>query len=143
MKTYNIPEVDSTMTTLMYIKNSSLFDKRIIDAFDVAIDIINEHKIRLIRSSSRNGTTIRRENLEDDIAMPNISWEFCPNCKGRGWVPNRYNKPSLCLTCAGECAIKRCPTCNVIIPASDNKCFMCLLKSAPNLTEDPDVKDWS
>ena len=66
--------------------------------------------------------------------------EFCPNCKGRGWVPNIYNKPSLCMACAGECVIKRCPICNVLMPASDSKCFICLLKSAPDLSNDPDFE---
>ncbi len=51
----------------------------------------------------------------------------CPHCKGRKWVPNIYNRPSVCGECCGYGTVKYCD-CGKSMPIWQNKCYECILK---------------
>lgn len=59
--------------------------------------------------------------------------ELCMNCHGRCWVPNKYNRPMMCGTCAGCGAVKTCLSCDNKIPIIFlDKCSRCIIENMPD-----------
>ena len=90
---------------------------------------------------------ITNSNKVDWKLLPTIHQGiyWCINCKGKGWLLNKFDKQIPCIACGGRGILKECINssngCDYVMQMDENKCIHCILNAVHDSSTDDDFKD--